>query len=96
MRRHRRCLLCGEQLREKACGEYRDWEVKYCSYLCYLTDRILPKLPDEKLGKICNLPTRIMIARYEMIVSGENDPIYKEKFEEEEDCVMREGEYGSE
>ena len=89
MRRDRCCRLCGLPLKEKSCGEYKDWEVGYCSYLCYLTDQILPipSIEDEKT--VFSLPVRIMRLRYEMIVSGENDPVYKEKFEEEEDCISR-------
>lgn len=94
MRRHRRCQLCGELLREKECGEYKDWEIKYCSYLCYLTDRILPPVPKDDLCRLYNIPARIMVVRYEMVVSGESDPVYNEKFEEEEDCLMRDGAYG--
>lgn len=89
MRRERRCRLCGQPLHEDSLKEACDWEIKYCSYLCYLTDALLPPVPVETLEKIYNVSGRVMAARYNIVVVGEKDPIYKECFNEEEDDISR-------
>lgn len=89
MRRECRCRLCGTMLTESKNKEYSGWEISFCSYLCYLTDALLPIVPIEESRTIYRLSSRVIMARYELIISGDSDPIYKGKFEEEEDNLMR-------
>lgn len=84
--RHRCCALCGARLKERKIDTYNTWEIKYCCYLCYLTDQLLPKL---EIGEnVYQVSRKVANYRYALIVSGENDSIYKSKFMEEEDMVM--------
>ncbi|MDP3014409.1 MAG: hypothetical protein Q8M92_09220 [Candidatus Subteraquimicrobiales bacterium] len=88
MYRERRCRLCGAELPNKPVEDCSEWEVMYCCYICYLTDLILP--PVENTDNLFGLSNRVINMRYRLIVSGDSDIVFKEKFEEEEDMIMRE------
>lgn len=89
MRRECRCRLCGSQLEEDANGECAEWETRYCSWTCYVTDQMLPPVPIERFEDVCNVKASVLSMRYTIIVRGDNDPVYKEEFSEEEDDIMR-------
>lgn len=87
MRRFTHCMLCGRLLTEDQQQEYDGWRAQYCCRLCYETDMKLPK--PEKEVMVFQVSRKIMMARYSLLVDGEQDSIYHEDFDEEEDDIMR-------
>lgn len=89
MSRMRHCRLCGRKLKDSVELDDNNWSHNYCSKLCMEIDSTLP-VP-ECTAKLFGVSSRIMKIRYYLVVSGDSDPVYKEKFEEEEDSMMRTG-----
>lgn len=50
---------------------------------------MLPPVPTERLEDVVNVKPLVLSLRYALIIKGDNDPIYKEEFAEEEDDLMR-------
>lgn len=86
MSRIKHCVLCGRRLIHDDLIESDGWRARYCCLLCYEVDQTLPEPEDEV---IFALPHRVLMVRYDIILQGDADPIYKSKFDEEEDGVMR-------